>query len=217
MDRHGVCHPREQWETGKKWRKLVVKSSVVPQHPSRLRDRWDENTSQSIHKKSTCMLIFNAHWRYFFSQVAEHLGKGNKPFLSWMQIPKYQGRVSGFICHTESSVPLLQAVCDIQWSQNLIYSVTNWVISKQKGLRFNLEQLIWNQSIAKEMSEHYHPSTHTPTHTLKHTNQQPKQQQWQKSNKKTTTKNKIHKTTRKKSNKTACQCAGKKHQKHAKD
>ena len=27
------------WE---KWRKLVAKSSVVPQRPSRLRDRWDE-------------------------------------------------------------------------------------------------------------------------------------------------------------------------------
>ena len=25
-----------------KWRKLVAKSSVVPQRPSRLRDRWDE-------------------------------------------------------------------------------------------------------------------------------------------------------------------------------
>ena len=30
---------RGQWTT-EKWRKLVVKSSVVPQQPSRLRDRW---------------------------------------------------------------------------------------------------------------------------------------------------------------------------------
>ena len=30
---------RGQW-TGKKWRKLVAKSSVVPQRPSRLRDCW---------------------------------------------------------------------------------------------------------------------------------------------------------------------------------
>ena len=33
--------PRGQWRTGKKKRrKLVVESSVVPQRPSRLRDRW---------------------------------------------------------------------------------------------------------------------------------------------------------------------------------
>ena len=32
--------PRGQRRTEKKWRKLVVKSSVVPQRPSRLRDRW---------------------------------------------------------------------------------------------------------------------------------------------------------------------------------
>ena len=32
--------PREQWKTEKKWRKLVVKSSVVLQRPSQLRDRW---------------------------------------------------------------------------------------------------------------------------------------------------------------------------------
>ena len=31
--------PRGQWGT-EKWRKLVVKSSVVPQRPPRLRDRW---------------------------------------------------------------------------------------------------------------------------------------------------------------------------------
>ena len=32
---------RGQWRTGKKkWKKLVVKSSVVPQRPSRSRDRW---------------------------------------------------------------------------------------------------------------------------------------------------------------------------------
>ena len=31
-----------------KWRKLVVKSFVVPQQPSRLRDRWDENSKQHV-------------------------------------------------------------------------------------------------------------------------------------------------------------------------
>ena len=31
--------PRGQWRTGGKWRKLVAKSSVVPDRPSRLRDR----------------------------------------------------------------------------------------------------------------------------------------------------------------------------------
>ena len=30
--------PREQWRTREKWRKLVAKSSVMPQQPSRLRD-----------------------------------------------------------------------------------------------------------------------------------------------------------------------------------
>ena len=32
--------PRGQWKTGKKWRKLVVKSSVVPHRPPRLRNWW---------------------------------------------------------------------------------------------------------------------------------------------------------------------------------
>ena len=32
--------PLGQWRTEKKWGKLVVKSSVVPQRPSRLRNRW---------------------------------------------------------------------------------------------------------------------------------------------------------------------------------
>ena len=34
----GMDRPGEQWRTGK-WRKLVVKSSVVPQRPPRLRNR----------------------------------------------------------------------------------------------------------------------------------------------------------------------------------
>ena len=32
--------PRGQWRPRKKWRKLVAKSSVVPQWPLRFRDRW---------------------------------------------------------------------------------------------------------------------------------------------------------------------------------
>ena len=40
MDRPGVRQvPEGSGEQGK-WRKLVVKSSVMPQRPSRLRDRW---------------------------------------------------------------------------------------------------------------------------------------------------------------------------------
>ena len=40
MDKPGVQQvPEGNGEQGK-WRKLVVKSSVVPQQPSRLRDRW---------------------------------------------------------------------------------------------------------------------------------------------------------------------------------
>ena len=41
MDRPGVCQdPEGSGEQKKKWRKLVVKSSVVSQWPSQLRDRW---------------------------------------------------------------------------------------------------------------------------------------------------------------------------------
>ena len=35
-----LSHILTLWKTLSKWRKLVVKSSVVPQRPSRLRDRW---------------------------------------------------------------------------------------------------------------------------------------------------------------------------------
>ena len=45
MDRPGVCQvPEGSGELGK-WRKLVAESSVVPQRPSRLRDRWNEMMS----------------------------------------------------------------------------------------------------------------------------------------------------------------------------
>ena len=40
MDRPGVCEVPEGRKNRGKWRKLVVKSSVVPQLPLRLRDRW---------------------------------------------------------------------------------------------------------------------------------------------------------------------------------
>ena len=38
----GLKFAQSQWavENGAKWRKLVVRSSVVPQRPSRSRDRW---------------------------------------------------------------------------------------------------------------------------------------------------------------------------------
>ena len=35
-----LSSPKGQWRTENKWRKLVVKSSVVPKRPSRLKDRW---------------------------------------------------------------------------------------------------------------------------------------------------------------------------------
>ena len=38
MDRPGVWQVPEGMENREKWRKLVAKSSVVPQRPSRLRD-----------------------------------------------------------------------------------------------------------------------------------------------------------------------------------
>ena len=40
MDRSGVRQVLEGSEEQRKWRKLVVKSSVLPQRPLRLRDRW---------------------------------------------------------------------------------------------------------------------------------------------------------------------------------
>ena len=38
----GFAKSQRAVENKEKWRKLVVKSSVVPQRPSRLRNRWDE-------------------------------------------------------------------------------------------------------------------------------------------------------------------------------
>ena len=47
--------PRGQWRT-EKWRKLVAKSSVVPQRPLQLRDRWDERESASnMFMASVCL------------------------------------------------------------------------------------------------------------------------------------------------------------------
>ena len=40
--------PRGQWRTEKKWRKPVVKSSVVPQRSSRLRGRWRRRKNLSL-------------------------------------------------------------------------------------------------------------------------------------------------------------------------
>ena len=42
MNRPGVCQVLQSSGEQRNWRKLVVKSSVVPKWPSRLRDRWDE-------------------------------------------------------------------------------------------------------------------------------------------------------------------------------
>ena len=42
-------------ENREKWRKLVVKSSVVPQRPSRLRDRWEMRDENKLHSVS-CLL-----------------------------------------------------------------------------------------------------------------------------------------------------------------
>ena len=42
MDRPRVRQVPDGSENKEKWRKFVAKSSVVPQRPSRLRDRWNE-------------------------------------------------------------------------------------------------------------------------------------------------------------------------------
>ena len=62
MDRPGVRQVPKGSAGQEKWRKLVVKSSVVPQRPSRLRDRrwwwWCAlhmdamNQNESVHKKT---------------------------------------------------------------------------------------------------------------------------------------------------------------------
>ena len=62
--------PRGQWRTYKKWRKLVAKSSVVPQRPSRLRDRRDDEMMRDTYLfpfASTLLTCISdgvvRHWR----------------------------------------------------------------------------------------------------------------------------------------------------------
>ena len=45
-------------ENREKWRKLVAKSSVVPQRPSRLGDRWDERELTCTALNVFCMSVF---------------------------------------------------------------------------------------------------------------------------------------------------------------
>ena len=42
----GFAKSQRAVENREKWRKLVAKSSVVPQRPSGLRDRWDERARE---------------------------------------------------------------------------------------------------------------------------------------------------------------------------
>ena len=63
MDRPGVRQvPEGSGEQGKKWRKLVVKSSVVPQRPSRCerereRERERDGTERECGKQSNKLFI----------------------------------------------------------------------------------------------------------------------------------------------------------------
>ena len=47
--------PQRAVENREKWRKLVVKVSVVPQRPLRLRDRWDDERWETV-------AVFSCHW-----------------------------------------------------------------------------------------------------------------------------------------------------------
>ena len=53
MDRSGFAKSQRAVENRGKWRILVAKSSVVPQRPSRLRDRWDERGSMAAEQRNT--------------------------------------------------------------------------------------------------------------------------------------------------------------------
>ena len=59
--------PRGQWKTDK-WRKLVAKSSVVSQRPSRLRDSWDDEMRvwarilSAVSYLSLCELFFESRY-----------------------------------------------------------------------------------------------------------------------------------------------------------
>ena len=60
--------PREQWKTEKKWRKLVVKSSVVPQWASCLWDKWRWRCSECVFVW-TCAL---GRWMYHYKVHSIH-------------------------------------------------------------------------------------------------------------------------------------------------
>ena len=70
MDRPGVRQvPEGSGKQGKKWRKLVAKSSVVPQRPSHLRDRWERwecftFALQSPQSECPCLGLFGVDRKY---------------------------------------------------------------------------------------------------------------------------------------------------------
>ena len=67
--------PRGRWRTEeKKWRKLVAKSSVVPQRPSWLRDRWGGEVKSA--RKSR-------HWERLEKQISGSRRSMQTNRLSW--------------------------------------------------------------------------------------------------------------------------------------
>ena len=66
-------------ESREKWRKLVVKSLVVPQQPSRLWDRWDEN-ERSSHIMKCCVVTSADFTEHILVSVLRFIYEGNLCF-----------------------------------------------------------------------------------------------------------------------------------------
>ena len=116
----------------RKWRKLVVKSSVVPQRPSRLRDRWwDDDDCFRRNKKRS----LNNSWT------------GSSFFRIRFEAAQYTTIVHGYIIPLQERKGFLFAVDDTAyWGQPLVNSSTSWSVG----------------SIRKNLSLSLHTSTHIP-------------------------------------------------------
>ena len=83
-------------ENRKKWRKIVAKSSVVPQRPSRLRDRWDNELQYNT---------FKTHWATIFFKNAVYVSAHLWP---WNIVIK-----PGITVQTPRKVILMQSLKDL--------------------------------------------------------------------------------------------------------
>ena len=67
MDRPRVRQSQRAVENREKWRKLVAKSSVVPQRPSRLKDRWERDDEMFKRYKCGVFCLGNDLYHGVFS------------------------------------------------------------------------------------------------------------------------------------------------------